>query len=137
MRFRLKNGLKELFGESDFFPLTIHVGFDGAPMSHPRELNLRRRRKSLTPSFPPQFRAGGPRSRVVISGIIGTDGQWHNVEAVKSEGSIVDSFWIGLMHQRHDLRPLGGGETPVEYEMMIEFDIPLRPLQATQSSQVS
>ena len=61
-------------------------------MSHPRELNLRRRRKSLTPLSLPQFRAGGLPSRVVINGIIGTDGQWHNVEAVKSEGSIVDSF---------------------------------------------
>ena len=75
------------------------------------------------PSFPPQLRTGGPPSRVVIDGVIGTDGQWHNIETVKSAGSMVDSFWISQMH-RQRFTPAQCGETPVEYEIMIEFDYP-------------
>jgi len=77
----------------------------------------------VNPAFPPQLRTGGPTSRTVIYGIIGTDGQWHNLVAVKSSGSMVDSFWMDLM-QKNRFTPAQCGQTPVEYEMMTEFDYP-------------
>jgi hypothetical protein len=84
--------------------------------------------KSLTPgrsnaALPPQFRAGGPPSEVVISGVIGIDGQWHNLEAVKSAGAIVDSFWMKVL-QRQRYAPAQCGKAPVEYEMMAQLDYP-------------
>lgn len=77
----------------------------------------------INPDFPPQLRTGGPPSSVVINGIIATDGQWHNLETVKSAGSMVDSFWMNLMHKQR-FKPAHCAETPVEYEMMVEFDYP-------------
>jgi hypothetical protein len=75
------------------------------------------------PALPPQFRTGGPPSEVVISGIIGTDGQWHNLEAVKSAGTIVDSFWMNVL-QKQRYAPAQCGQVPVEYEMMAQLDYP-------------
>ncbi len=118
---QVKEWTERTFGESDFVPPDDSHWIRWCPnVASPK---LESPTLVSNPSFPPQFRTGGPPSRVVINGIIGTDGQWHNVEAVKSEGSIVDSFWIGLMH-RQRFTPAQCGETPVEYEMMIEFDYP-------------
>jgi hypothetical protein len=49
--------------------------------------------------------------------------RWHNVETVKSAGSMVDTFWISQMH-RQQFTPAECAGTPDEYEMMIEFDYP-------------
>jgi hypothetical protein len=120
---QVKEWTERTFGESDFFSPDDSRWIRWCPNVAPPRIESPTPTQVSNPSFPPQFRAGGPPSRVVINGIIGTDGQWHNVEAVKSEGSIVDSFWIGLMH-RQRFTPARCGETPVEYEMMIEFDYP-------------
>jgi len=109
------------FGESDFVPPDDSHWIRWCPNVTPPRLETPLLRTNL--SFPPQLRTGGPPSRVVINGIIGTDGKWHNVEAVKSAGSMVDSFWISQMH-RQRFTAAQCGETPVEYEMMIEFDYP-------------
>ena len=113
------------FGESDFVPPDDSHWIRWCPNVTPPRLETPLLMTNL--SFPPQLRTGGPPSRVVINGIIGTDGQWHNVEAVKSAGSMVDSFWISQMHRQRFTPAQCGetpGETPVEYEMMIEFDYP-------------
>jgi hypothetical protein len=62
-------------------------------------------------------------AHVLFNGIIGTEGQWHNVETVRSAGPVADSFWISQMHGQR-FTPAECGDTPVEYEMMIEFDYP-------------
>jgi hypothetical protein len=110
-----------IFGESDFaFPDDSHW-IRWCPHREPARLETPLLMTNL--SFPPQLRTGGPSSRVVVYGIIGTDGHWHNIEAVKSEGTMVDSFWISQMRKQR-FAPAMCGETPVEYEMMIEFDYP-------------
>jgi hypothetical protein len=109
------------FRESDFVPADNSHWIRWCP--HPKSPILQTPLTETNLSFPPQLRAGGPSSRVVINGIIGTDGQWHNIEALKSEGSMVDSFWINQMRKQR-FTPAQCGETPVEYEMMIEFDYP-------------
>jgi hypothetical protein len=43
---------------------------------------------------PPQFRPGAPPLHVQIYGIIGTDGAWHNLTVLKSEGEVVDSYFL-------------------------------------------
>lgn len=109
------------FGEADFIPP------DDAHWIHwchrPETAILESQLVRPNLQFPPQLRTGGPTSRVVVSGIIGADGQWHNIQTVKSEGSMVDSFWISEMHQQK-FTPAKCGDTPVESEMMIEFDWP-------------
>jgi hypothetical protein len=100
------------FGESDFAPPDDSHWIRWCPHQEPARLET-----------PPQLRTGGPSSRVVVYGIIGTDGRWHNIEAVKSEGTMVDSFWISQMHKQR-FAPALCGENPTEYEMMIEFDYP-------------
>jgi hypothetical protein len=109
------------FGEADFVPPDDSHWIRWCSNVTPPRLETAMLMTDL--SFPPQLRAGGPTSRVVINGIIGTDGQWHNVEIVKSAGSMVDSFWISQMH-RQRFTPAECSGTPVEYEMMIEFDYP-------------
>ncbi len=68
------------YRESDFVPPDDAHWIRWCPhlelpklQSSPMKLNL---------AFPPQLRTGGPPSRVVLNGFIGTDGTWHNLEAV-------------------------------------------------------
>jgi hypothetical protein len=77
----------------------------------------------INPALPPQFHAGMPPSHAVISGIIATDGQWHNLEVIKSASSTVDSFWMNLL-RRERFTPAHCGQQPVELEMLMEFDYP-------------
>jgi hypothetical protein len=110
------------FRESDFAPPDDSHWINWCPHMTPPRLETT---LLMTPDlpFPPQLRTGGPPSRVVVYGIIGTDGHWHNIEAVKSEGTLVDSFWISQMHKQR-FEPALCGENPAEYEMMIQFDYP-------------
>jgi hypothetical protein len=78
---------------------------------------------AMNPALPPQLHTGMPSSHAVISGIIATDGQWHNLEVIKSAGSTVDSFWMNLL-RRQRFQPAQCGQHPVELEMMMEFDYP-------------
>lgn len=78
---------------------------------------------ATNPVLPPQFRTGMPPSRVIVSGIIATDGLWHNLEVIKSGGGTVDSFWMNLMY-RQRFTPAQCGQVPVEYETVMEFDYP-------------
>jgi hypothetical protein len=109
------------FGEADFVPPDDAHWIRWCHRPQPAILESLPVRPNL--QFPLQLRTGGPTSRVVVSGIIGTDGQWHNIETVKSEGNMVDSFWISQMRQQK-FSPAKCGDTPVESEMMIEFDWP-------------
>ena len=120
-QMQLEEWTEATFGESDFVPPDNAQWIRWCPNVEPPRLESPLLMINL--QFPPQLRTGGPISRVVINGVVGTDGQWHNLEAVKSEGSMVDSFWIGQM-RRQRFAPAQCGETPVEYEMMIEFDYP-------------
>ena len=75
----------------------------------------------LTP--PPQFRPGAPPLDVQIYGIIGTDGTWHNLTVLKSEGQIVDSYFIKTM-ARTKYSPSMCDGTPVETEEIRDFNYP-------------
>lgn len=118
---QIKEWTEAKYGESDFVPPDDSHWIRWCPHAQPPRLESPL--VVINPDFPPQLRTGGPASRVVIYGVIGTDGLWHNLEAVKSEGSTVDSFWMNHMrHQR--FAPAQCGGTPVEYESMSEFDYP-------------
>jgi len=121
VQVQVQEWIEATYGEADFAPPDDSHWIRWCPHGEPPKLQSPL--MVTNPSFPPQLRTGGPSSRVVINGIIGIDGQWHNVEAVKSAGSMVDSFWISQMH-RQRFTPAKCGETPVESEMMIEFDYP-------------
>jgi hypothetical protein len=108
--------------ESDFDPPSDAKWIRWCPHPTPPKPKLLPR---IIPNsaFPPQFRTGGPPSDVVIYGIIGTDGQWHNLAPVKSEGKVVDSFWIHEL-LRESFSPALCGEVPVESEALMEFKFP-------------
>jgi hypothetical protein len=110
------------FGESDFVPPDDSHWIRWCPHAQQPQLESRFVDR-LNNALPPQLRTGGPPSRVIIYGVVGTDGLWHNLEAVKSEGSMVDSFWMNHM-RRQKFTPAKCGDTPVEYETMTEFDYP-------------
>ena len=119
VQVQVQEWIAATYGESDFVPPDDSHWIRWCPQMEPPR--LRTQLIMINPVFPPQLRTGGPPSRVVIYGIIGTDGEWHNVEPVKSAGAMVDSFWMGLMRKQR-FTPAQCGETPVESETMIEFD---------------
>jgi hypothetical protein len=108
--------------EADFDPPPDAQWIHWCPHPDPPKPKSPRRMISVS-AFPPQLRTGGPPSDVIIYGIIGTDGQWHNLAPVRSEGKIVDSFWIHEL-LRESFSPAHCGETPVESEHMMEFQYP-------------
>jgi hypothetical protein len=64
---------------------------------------------------------GEPMKRhVVIYGIMGPDGQWHNVTVVKSGGKEVDSYWTNVMISQ-GFTPAMCGTEPVMQEVVEEF----------------
>lgn len=63
------------------------------------------------------------RKHVDIYGIIGTDGQWHNLTVVKSAGKEVDSYWLKAMAIQRFL-PATCGDTAIAEESVTEFYLP-------------
>jgi hypothetical protein len=108
--------------ESDFDPPSDAQWIRWCPHPDPPKPKFSHRIIPIS-AFPPQLRTGGPPSDVVIYGIIGTDGQWHNLAPVKSAGKIVDSFWIREL-LRENFSPAHCGEAPVESEGIMEFEYP-------------
>jgi hypothetical protein len=90
---------------------------------HPKFPKLIPNVEEVRPIPPPQFRAGAPRLHAEIYGIIGTDGHWHNLTAVKSAGQAVDSYLMNVM-QRTGYSPAQCDGIPVEYEYVLGFDYP-------------
>ncbi len=70
--------------------------------------------------IPEPLRGGALEHPVAIYGVIGTDGQWHNVAVVRSAGKEVDSYWINEMLQER-FSPAKCGEVPVEQESVQEY----------------
>jgi hypothetical protein len=60
---------------------------------------------------------------VQIYGIIGTDGAWHNLTVLKSEGEVVDSYFLKTM-ARAKYSPSTCDGAPVETEEIRDFDYP-------------
>jgi hypothetical protein len=85
------------------------------------------RRSDLDPfkvtPIPGPLRGGALEHPVAIYGVIGIDGQWHNLAVVKSAGKEVDSYWINEMLQEH-FSPAKCGDVPVEQESVREFHLP-------------
>jgi hypothetical protein len=73
--------------------------------------------------IPWPLRNGALQRPVAIYGIIGTDGQWHNLAVVKSADKEVDSYWMNEMRQQH-FSPAKCGDRPVLQESVIEFRLP-------------
>jgi hypothetical protein len=76
----------------------------------------------VTP-IPGPLRGGALEHPVAIYGVIGTDGQWHNLAVVKSAGKEVDSYWMNQMPQER-FSPAKCGDVPVEQESVMEFYLP-------------
>jgi len=77
-------------------------------------------------SIPWPLRGEPIRRPVAIYGIMGPDGQWHNVTVVKSGGKEVDSFWTSFMISQ-GFTPAMCGTEPVMQEIVEEFGEFLRP----------
>ncbi len=58
--------------------------------------------------------------RAVIYGVIGTDGQWHDLALVESSGRVSESTWFSFL-RNHRFRPAHCGGTPIETERLTEF----------------
>jgi hypothetical protein len=89
--------------------------------AHPIPARAIPNQNQLLPGPPPQIRHGAPPLHVQIYGIIGTDGAWHNLTVLKSEGEVVDSWVLRLM-VRTKYSPATCDGTPVESEEIREFN---------------
>jgi hypothetical protein len=67
----------------------------------------------------PPLRTGAPNHPVVIYGVVGTDGKWHNLTVVKSGGKEVDEYWMNVMRQER-FSPARCGEVPVLQEFVMK-----------------
>jgi hypothetical protein len=91
--------------------------------AHPSPAHAIPNRDQLPLTPPPQFRPGAPPLHVQIYGIIGTDGTWHNLTVLKSEGQVVDSYFIKTI-ARTKYSPSTCDGTPVETEEIRDFNYP-------------
>lgn len=58
--------------------------------------------------------------RAVIYGVVGTDGQWHDLAVVESSGKVSESIWFSFVREVH-YRPAYCGGTAVETERLTKF----------------
>ena len=118
-------------GEVDILEVTDAVpqttSFDPPPdarwthwCAHPTPAHPILNRNQLPLMPPPQFRPGAPPLHVQIYGIIGTDGLWHNLTVLKSEGEAVDSYFLNAI-ARTKYSPSTCDGTPVETEEILDF----------------
>jgi hypothetical protein len=70
--------------------------------------------------IPPEIAPKIQGERAVIYGVIGTDGQWHDLAVVESSGRVSESVWFSLVRSRR-FRPARCGGTPVETEQLTKF----------------
>lgn len=63
------------------------------------------------------------KRHVVIYGVMGADGKWHNVVVVKSGGREADSFWTSVL-LREQFSPAMCGSEAVVQEVVREFFLP-------------
>jgi hypothetical protein len=80
--------------------------------------------QSGTVNIPWPLRTGPAlKKHVVVYGMIGTDGLWHNLTVVKSAGTEADAFWTSvLLHERYSPAMCGSG--PVVQESVRELFMP-------------
>lgn len=71
-------------------------------------------------SIPWPLRNGAMERPVAIYGIVGIDGNWHDLEIVKSAGKETDSFWMGILSQER-YSPATCGANPVAQEFVRRF----------------
>lgn len=60
---------------------------------------------------------------VVIYGVIGIDGLWHNTAIVESGGRTADSFWLNFL-SRQRFHPAACEGNPVEFETVMSLFLP-------------
>jgi hypothetical protein len=71
-------------------------------------------------AMPPHLRDVAEQHVVVLYGIIGTDGRWHNLAVVKSAGKEIDSYWMNQkLQERYSPAKCGG--VSVEQESVKEL----------------
>jgi hypothetical protein len=73
--------------------------------------------------IPWPLRGGALDRPVILYGIMGADGQWHNVTVVKSGGKEVDSYWTSFIVREHFIPAMCGNE-PVMQESVQQFGRP-------------
>ena len=71
----------------------------------------------------PQSLRDSLKRHVVIYGVMGADGKWHNVVVVKSGGREADSFWTNVL-LREQFSPAMCGSEAVVQEVVREFYFP-------------
>jgi hypothetical protein len=87
---------------------------------HPKPAKLSDADMKKVSPIPWPLRNGALKTPLEIYGIIGTDGQWHNLTVLKSAGKEVDSYWIEALRQQQ-YSPAKCGERPVEQESVRKF----------------
>jgi hypothetical protein len=70
--------------------------------------------------IPPEIAAKIRGERAVIYGVIGTDGQWHDLAVVESSGRVSESTWFSFVRS-HRFRPAQCTGTPIEIERLTKF----------------
>jgi len=80
----------------------------------------------LPPYAPIPLPSSVAKKRVVIYGIIGTDGLWHDVQVVKSGGKEADAYWTKVLLKER-FSPSTCGNEPVVQEVVVEFSGPELP----------
>ncbi len=75
--------------------------------------------------IPPEIESRIKGQRAVIYGVIGTDGQWHDLALVQSSAKVSESVWFGLVRSFR-FRPAHCGGTPIETERLTKFSIESR-----------
>jgi hypothetical protein len=66
---------------------------------------------------PWSLRDGAVERPMVIYGVVGTDGRWHNLTVVKSAGKEMDEYWMNVMREER-FSPARCGEVPVLQELV-------------------
>jgi hypothetical protein len=72
--------------------------------------------------IPWALRGDAIKRPVAIYGVVGTDGEWHNLAVVKSGGKEVDEYWMEVMRQQR-FSPASCGNIPVLHESVMEFGL--------------
>jgi hypothetical protein len=106
------------FTPSSFIPPPDASALRWCPNPEPARLV---NRDKLNPvPMPSQLRDIAQQHVVVIYGIIGTDGRWHNLAVVRSAGKEVDSYWMNQKLQEQ-YSPANCGGVPTEQESVKEL----------------
>ena len=108
------------FDASTFIPSADALWLHWCP--HPEGARLLEPETNKTYPFPSNLPFRTMEQHVVIYGIIGGDGRWHNLAVVKSAGKEMDEYWLNMVLQQR-YSPAKCGEVPIEEESVMEFSL--------------